>query len=55
MLVFSREWLVGLCTVLGHRTQSGAPDRTTLKSFLLLLNWVPNLNIYWFVLNLVHL
>jgi hypothetical protein len=42
-------------TVRWHTGQSGVPDHSTLKSFLLLLNWVPNLNIYWFVLNLVHL
>jgi hypothetical protein len=64
--VFSRECLLGFCTALVHRTlsggtpdtvwwhtgHSGAPDHITLKSILLLLNWVPNLNIYWFVLNL---
>jgi hypothetical protein len=43
---FVRAWCTG---------QSGAPDHSTLKSFFLLLNWVPNLNIYWFVLNLMHL
>jgi hypothetical protein len=42
-------------TVRWHIGQSGAPVHSTLKSFLLLLNWVPNLNIYWFVLNLMHL
>jgi hypothetical protein len=42
-------------TVWWHTGQSGAPDHSTLKSFLLLLNRVPNLNIYWFVLNLMHL
>jgi hypothetical protein len=42
-------------TVQWHTGQSDAPDHSTLKSFLLLLNWVLNLNIYWFVLNLVHL
>jgi hypothetical protein len=35
-------------TVRWHTGQSGAPDHSTLKSFLLFLNWVPNLNIYWF-------
>jgi hypothetical protein len=50
--VFSREWLVDPCRVRVHGTVSGAPDHSTLKSLLLLLNWVPNLNIYWFVLNL---
>jgi hypothetical protein len=43
--MFSREWLVDLCTILVHRTQSGAPVHSTLKFLLLLLNWVPNLNI----------
>jgi hypothetical protein len=32
-------------TVQWHTGQSGAPDHNTLKSLLLLLNWVPNLNI----------
>jgi hypothetical protein len=41
-----RSWCTG---------QSGALDHNTLKSFLLILNWVPNLNIYCFVLNLMHL
>jgi hypothetical protein len=35
-------------TVRWHTGQSGVPDHNTLKSFLLLLNWVPNLNIYFF-------
>jgi hypothetical protein len=42
-MAFVRPWCTG---------QSGAPDHSTLKFLLLLLNWVPNLNIYWIVLNL---
>jgi hypothetical protein len=42
-------------TVQWHTGQSGVPVHSTLMFFLLLLNWVPNLNIYWFVLNLMHL
>jgi hypothetical protein len=40
-----RSWCTG---------QSGAPDHSTLDSFCSFapLNWIPNLNIYWFVLNL---
>jgi hypothetical protein len=56
--VETREWLVGLSMVLVHRTLSGGtPDSpvrqatTHLASFAP-LNWIPNLNIYWFVLNL---
>jgi hypothetical protein len=48
-----RPWCTD--TVRWHTRQSGAPDHNPLMSFLLLLNWVPNLNIYWFVLNLMHL
>jgi hypothetical protein len=34
-------------TVRWHTGQSGAPVHSTLKSFLLLLNWVPNLYIFF--------
>jgi hypothetical protein len=34
-----------------HGTLSGAPNHSTLD-FFAPLNWIPNLNIYWFVLNL---
>jgi hypothetical protein len=37
-------------TVRWHTRQSGAPDPSTL-GFFAPLNWIPNLNIYWFVLN----
>jgi hypothetical protein len=56
--VETREWLVGLSTVLVHWTLSGgtqdSPVRQTtthLVSFAP-LNLIPNLNIYWFVLNI---
>jgi hypothetical protein len=58
-----RAWknprLAGLsCTVLVHRTMSGgAPNSLVRRSsahsgFFALLYLIPNLNIYWFVLNL---
>jgi hypothetical protein len=49
--VFSREWLVGSCTALVHRTlSSGTPNSpvrqtTTHSSSLLRFNLVPNLNL----------
>jgi hypothetical protein len=43
--VETREWLVQPCTGLVHQTLSGVPNHSTLKSFLLLLNFVPKLNL----------
>jgi hypothetical protein len=50
--------LSGPYTVLVHRTCSGGtPDSPVCQTTTHLvpfvpLNWIPNLNIYWFVLNL---
>jgi hypothetical protein len=44
MLVETREWLFGLCTVLVHQTLFGAPDQGTLGFFApLFLNHIFNL------------
>jgi hypothetical protein len=57
-LLKTQEWLVHLRTDMVHRTLSGGtPDSpvrqsTTHSSFFAPLNLIPNLNIYWFVLNL---
>jgi hypothetical protein len=57
----TRVWLLGPCTVLVHQTRSGGtPDSLVRQTTTHLvpfapLNWIPNLNIYWFVLNLMHL
>jgi hypothetical protein len=50
--------MVGPCMVLVHQTMSGgtpdSPVHQTTSHLVLFapLNWIPNLNIYWFVLNL---
>jgi hypothetical protein len=42
--VKTREWLVWDCTVLVHRTLSGAPDQGTL-GFFAPLNLIPDFNL----------
>jgi hypothetical protein len=49
--IFVRTWCTGHCPV-AHRTVRCASQTTTHMVSFAPLIWIPNLNIYWFVLNL---